>query len=166
MLAASATSTGASQVENYVTCIPLSPEVISVLCAIGVVILAHLFSRSRELDARQAVAANKFRAAIGTVTATLPLPSSHWGNQIISTLPQIISSVVVASSEFSAFLPRQEKRRFEAEVQLFKKHAEQAIPHSLSASEVLYGGGVLVAALAKEQFHTHIQNLLSYAKQT
>lgn len=130
-----------------------------------VTLLAHRFSKRREAAARLATAAAKFRATVESLVVQIPPASMYWGKELLPVFQSTVSDIGVAVAEFNPFLLSGKRARFQAEWQSFKSHCEEAIPQSLSAQEVLYGGGPEALRAAKEQFHIRVQALLSYAQQ-
>lgn len=130
------------------------------------VYLAHRLSKRREGIARTATACAKFRTAIISAISSIPPVTKHWDNQVLSILPSTCTIIGVAVAEFSPFIAKESLVSFEIEWQAFKKHCEEQIPKALSVSEVLYGGASPIVKVSKEKFYSHVQTLLSFAKET
>ena len=146
--------------------LPFATTAIAFLGATVVAVLVHRLSKRREAAARLAAVAAKFRATIESLVVQVPPSAKHWDNKLLSGLQSMVSSIGIAVAEFSPFLQHSDRKRFQAEWLSFARHCEQGIPQSLSAHEILYGGGTPVALGSKEKFHAHVQALLSYAQQT
>jgi hypothetical protein len=139
---------------------------VTVSGAIGAAYLVHLFSRRRDRVTRRATACANFRTTVIAAVSGIPSAGAYWGNQVLSTLPAICTTIGVAVGEFRPFLAETDSMRFRAEWEALKQHCEETIPEALSSARLMYGGGSPAAREAKEKFHAYVQNLLSFAMQT
>jgi hypothetical protein len=133
---------------------------------IGVAFLSYYFGRRNNRSARHAAAAQTFRPAIRAAIDSIPLSDAHWNSDVISKFPVLCRDINRAVSEFNHFLPWYRRHSFCHVWQELKHHCDEEIPKALSAAEKIYGGGPAATALAKENFHVHVNKLLSYATYT
>lgn len=146
--------------------VPLVAAGVTVIGAFGVAAVIHWLSKRREAATRRAASCSRFRAAVLSAVAAIPTASEHWDNQVLSSLSAICTTIGVAVGEFRPFVTSRHLVGLDNEWGALKKHCEEQIPKALSAAELMYGGGTPIAGSAKEKFHAHVQNLLSFAKET
>ncbi|OOG36809.1 hypothetical protein [Rhodanobacter sp. C05] len=144
---------------------PVAVASIGVVGALIVAVINHHLSKRRESVARAAMAGAKFRGSVEASLADVPPADKHWSNEVLIAFPSMLQKLGIAVAEFKPFLPGETASSFESQWHALKAQ-EEKIPKALSAAELLYGGGSLVAKASKEEFHAVVKRLLSYAQQT
>ena len=138
---------------------------ISFLCACLAILGA--FSLQRFIGFRNA--STKFRSAVLTSTSRIPGVNEHWGSEVVDQLPKICSDVKLAVFEFEPHLQgltNHKAQRFISDRESLERHCSEHVPKSLSAAEVMFGGGPSGALKAKEQFFGLVKQLLRQARET
>ena len=127
--------------------------------------LNHSWANRRNTIERDRDASADFRAAIHLAIATVPTAAKHWGNDTVAAIPRVCQDIGSAVALLAPHLGSN-RRSFEAEWSILKHHCERTIPNALSAANILYyaSSGGPNPARAKEKFHTHVTNLLTFAK--
>ena len=138
----------------------------TVLGAVLLAAFAGYIAWRNNFKTRQANAAAAFRASVHAAIADVPEAAKHWDNNLLANLQSRLSALGLAVLAFAPFLNPVSRRGFLQKWGAMKAHCAKDIPQALSAAEVLYGGGTPVALAAKQAFHAHAKDLLSYAQQT
>ena len=147
-------------------------ETESIYASITIVIMLfgylafHYLALYREKSSRFAVACNDFRVSLHEATSHIPEANKYWDNEILRSMPTIITSLELAVNKFKEHLSNKNKTSFIKEWANLKKQIEKQIPIAHSREELLYGGGTPMAKESKEKFHERLNNLLQHANET
>lgn len=115
---------------------------------------------------REAKAAATFRTSVHNAFSAIPPAEAYWSIETTNIIASACITLNPAVSEFALFLPRRHRERFFQEWRKLRVHCEGELPNALSPAERLYGRGPSAVNAAKERFQSHVQSLLSFARQT
>mgnify|MGYP000008057409 CR=1 FL=1 len=129
-------------------------------------IIFHRLAKSRDKETRHTEACKNFRNEVINSTSSVPDENSHWDNDVLARMPELVNNIGNAIEVYKYFLSRSDKQRLEKIWYEFKDLIENNIPKSHSREEILYGGGQMTARESKVSFKVLRSQLIELAKET